>query len=100
MKRLFERISSNVDFIADNENDRMSGDQLNTFLEIIHSPVALKVARNHFGSERAVRTLSFIQGVERAVRAGLFTGGAPQGEEDFIRILQQVSEKPSEKPGT
>ncbi len=92
MKRFFERISSNIDFIAENENDRMSGDQLNTFLEIINSPAARKVARIHFGSERAVRTVRFIQLIERAVRDELFSDGAPLEEAALLKTLRQVQE--------
>jgi len=100
MKRFFGSITSNVDFVAANENDRMSQEQLNTFIEIINSPAARKVAKRQFGSENAVRTVHFIEWIERAIRDDFFVGGAPYGEKELFRILRQVSAKPSKKPGT
>jgi hypothetical protein len=90
MKRFFERVAGNVDFIADNENNRMSRDQLNTFLEIINSQAARKVAKCLFGSEDAVRSIDFVQWVERAIRAGLFTDGALLDEDKLMEILQRA----------
>ncbi len=90
MKRFFERISGNIDFVADNQNNRMSQDQLTTFLEIINSPAAHKVAKRQFGSKGAVRTANFIQWVEQAIRADFFADGAPFAEEEILKILRQV----------
>ncbi len=93
MNRFFGRATSNVDVISGNENDRMSRDQLNTFLEIINSQAARKVAKSYFGCESAVRTVNFIQWVERAIRAELFTDGAPLKEKELLGILQQERRK-------
>ena len=90
MKRLFERIANNADFVADNDNNRMSQEQLNTFLEIIKSDAAHKVAKRLFGNEVAVRSIDFIQWVERTIRAGLFTHGTPFDEDELLEILQQA----------
>ncbi len=90
MKRFFERVESNVDFVADNENSRMRQEQLNAFLEIIKSQAAIKVARCLFGNEDAVRSIDFVQWVERAIRAGLFTDGAQLDEHELLEILQRA----------
>jgi len=90
MKRFFERVAGNVDFVADNENNRMSQEQLNTFLEIINSQAAIKVAKCLFGNEDAVRSIDFVQWIERAIRAGLFADGAPLDEDELLEILQRA----------
>jgi hypothetical protein len=97
MKRFFKRVAGNIDFVADNENNRMSQEQLNTFLEIINSHAASKVAKRLFGNEDAVRSINFIQWIERAIRADLFADGAPFGEEELLNILQKVPTKPMAK---
>ncbi|MHA1597539.1 MAG: hypothetical protein ACTSV1_02360, partial [Alphaproteobacteria bacterium] len=66
MEKHFGTGASNVDFISGQENDSMSKEQLSTFLEIINSDAALKVAARIFGCESAARTVDFIQWVERA----------------------------------
>ncbi len=93
MNRFFGHATSNVDVISDQKNDRMSRDQLYTFLEIINSQTARKVAKSLFGCECAVRTANFIQWIERAIRDELFSDGAPLEEEELLKILQQVRGK-------